>query len=56
MATTRSALTEEDIRTLVRGATADERAAAAYKLCRTIDQTPLSDGFFHASRVSADSG
>lgn len=42
MATTRSALTEEDIRTLVKGATADERAAAAYKLCRTIDQTPLS--------------
>jgi uncharacterized protein (DUF2336 family) len=43
MATTRSALTEEDIRTLVRGVTADERAAAAYKLCRTIDTAPLSD-------------
>ena len=27
MSTTRSALTEEDIRTLVKGATADERAA-----------------------------
>jgi uncharacterized protein (DUF2336 family) len=43
MATTRSALTEEDIRTLVKGVTADERAAAAYKLCRTIDTTPLSE-------------
>jgi uncharacterized protein (DUF2336 family) len=43
MATTRSALTEEDIRTLVKGATADERAGAAYKLCRTIDTARLSD-------------
>lgn len=43
MATTRSALTEEDIRTLVKGATADERATAAYKLCRSIDGLQLSD-------------
>ena len=43
MATTRSALTEEDIRTLLKGATPDERAAAAHKLCRTIEHTPLSD-------------
>ena len=43
MATTRSALTEEDIRTLVKGVTADERASAAYKLCRTIDTAQLSD-------------
>jgi uncharacterized protein (DUF2336 family) len=42
MATTRSALTEEDIRTLVKGVTADERAAAAYKLCGVIDTTPLT--------------
>jgi uncharacterized protein (DUF2336 family) len=42
MATTRSALTEDDIRTLVKGATPDERAAAADKLCLTIDRTPLS--------------
>ena len=41
MATTRSALTEEDIRTLVKGATADERAMAARKLCKSID-TPAS--------------
>ncbi len=36
-AAARSALTSEDIRTLVRGATADERAIAAHKLCRRID-------------------
>lgn len=43
MATTRSALTEEDIRTLVRGSTPDERAAAAGKLCKTIQHAPLDD-------------
>jgi uncharacterized protein (DUF2336 family) len=43
MATTRSALTQDDIRTLVKGATPDVRAAAAYKLCRSIDTAPLSD-------------
>ena len=37
MAITRSALSESDIRTLVRGATEDERAAAAHKLCRRMD-------------------
>ena len=37
MAAMRSALTSEDIRSLVRGATADERAIAAHKLCRRID-------------------
>ena len=41
MSTTRSALTEEDIRTLVKGVTADERAVAARKLCKTIDTVPL---------------
>jgi uncharacterized protein (DUF2336 family) len=34
---TRTALTEIDIRTLVRGANIDERATAAHKLCRRID-------------------
>lgn len=43
MATTRAALTEEDIRTLVRGVSAEERAAAAQKLCQTIDRTPLGE-------------
>ena len=33
----RAALTEVDIRTLVRGASEDERAAAAHKICRRID-------------------
>ena len=42
MATTRSALTDEDIRTLVKGATPDERAVAARKLCNTMDGTPLT--------------
>ncbi|MDB5417106.1 MAG: hypothetical protein JWP50_525 [Phenylobacterium sp.] len=43
MATTRAALTDEDIRTLLKGATADERAAAAQKLCRRIEQVPLTE-------------
>lgn len=43
MATTRSALTDEDIRTLVKGATADERALAARKLCTTMERVPLSE-------------
>ena len=43
MATTRSALTEADIRTLVRGVSAEERAAAALKLCRVIESQPLTD-------------
>jgi uncharacterized protein (DUF2336 family) len=42
MARTRAALTEADIRTLVRGASEDERAAAAHKICRRID-AGLSD-------------
>ncbi len=42
MATTRSALTEDDIRTLVKGATPDERAVAAEKLCGVIERTSLS--------------
>jgi uncharacterized protein (DUF2336 family) len=43
MAMTRSALTDEDVRTLVKGATLDERARAARKLCITIERQPLSD-------------
>ena len=43
MATTRSALTEEDIRTLVKGVSPAERAAAAHKLCEAIDDNELSD-------------
>ncbi|KQW66504.1 hypothetical protein ASE17_05390 [Phenylobacterium sp. Root77] len=43
MATTRAALTDEDIRTLVRGATPDERAFAARKICRRLDAAVLSE-------------
>ena len=43
MSTTRSALTPGDIQCLMRGATADERAAAAHKLCRRIDEGFLTD-------------
>jgi len=42
MGTTRAALTEVDLRTLLKGATADERAVAAHKLCRTIDREALT--------------
>jgi uncharacterized protein (DUF2336 family) len=43
MATTRAALTESDIRMLVKGATPDERALAAHKLCRNIDRAVLTE-------------
>lgn len=43
MATTRAALTDSDIRMLVKGATPDERALAAHKLCRSIDRSVLTD-------------
>lgn len=43
MAITRSALTDEDIRTLVKGATPDERAAAAHKICHAFEAGPLTD-------------
>lgn len=43
MTTTRSALTDADIRTLVKGATPDERALAARKLCVSMSRSRLSD-------------
>lgn len=43
MATTRTALTESDIQMLVKGATPDDRAVAAHKLCRRMDSAPLDD-------------
>jgi uncharacterized protein (DUF2336 family) len=43
MATTRSALTDADIHTLIKGANIEERALAAHKLCRNIDRPDLSD-------------
>jgi uncharacterized protein (DUF2336 family) len=43
MSTTRAALTQGDILSLMRGATVDERAAAAHKLCRRIDEMVLTE-------------
>lgn len=43
MATTRTALTDADIRTLVKGATPDERATAARKLCAVMERDALTD-------------
>ncbi|MDB5471216.1 MAG: hypothetical protein JWR84_2776 [Caulobacter sp.] len=43
MTTTRASLTDIDVRTLLKGATADERALAAHKLCRAMDREALSD-------------
>jgi uncharacterized protein (DUF2336 family) len=43
MVTTRAALTDTDIRTLVKGATPDERAIAAHRICRSIEHRQLSE-------------
>jgi uncharacterized protein (DUF2336 family) len=43
MVTTRAALTDGDIRTLVKGATPDERAVAAHRICRSIEKRELTD-------------
>jgi uncharacterized protein (DUF2336 family) len=42
MATARAALTNDDLRMLVKGPTPDDRALAAHKLCRAIDRENLS--------------
>ena len=42
MATVRAALTDDDLRMLVKGPTPDERALAAHKLCRAMDRDDLS--------------
>jgi uncharacterized protein (DUF2336 family) len=42
MSTTRAALTDADIRTLLKGASADDRAASAMKLCHIIQSQPLT--------------
>jgi uncharacterized protein (DUF2336 family) len=42
MAAARAALTEDDLRMLVKGPTADDRALAAHKLCRAMDRDDLS--------------
>jgi len=43
MPTTRAALSDADIRTLVKGASAEERAAVAHRLCRHISQVELAE-------------
>lgn len=43
MATTRAALTDQDIRVLVKGASADERAMVAHRLCRHMDRLDMTD-------------
>ena len=43
MTTTRAALTEGDIRLLLKGAEPEERALAAHRLCRHIDRPDLTD-------------
>ena len=47
MAAVRAALTEDDLRMLVKGPTADERALAAHKLCRAVDRDNLSQGRYY---------
>src|SRR5690606_21742836 len=39
----RARLTESDIRRLIKSDVEDERAAAAHKLCRSIDRMPLDE-------------
>jgi uncharacterized protein (DUF2336 family) len=43
MTTTRSALTDADIRMLVKGAEPEERALVAHRLCRHLDRIDLTD-------------
>jgi len=49
MSTTRSALTDADIRQLVKGAEPEERALVAHRLCRHIDRADLTE----AERIEA---
>lgn len=52
--TMRSSLTDADIRTLIRGVTEEDRAHAAHKICRCIDDAELSpDERAHAEGIIA---
>lgn len=53
MTSHRIILTEEDIRALVRGTSDEERASAAHKICRSVDQRPLSDPLTPEERAAA---
>lgn len=47
-------LTDDDIRALVRGRDDEERAHAAHKICRSIDQRPLSQPLSQEERDAAE--
>ena len=52
--TMRANLSDSDIRTLIKGPTEDDRARAAHKICRTIDEAKLTDEErAHASKIMA---
>jgi uncharacterized protein (DUF2336 family) len=52
--TMRANLTDSDIRTLIKGPTEDDRAQAAHKICRCIDEAPLTDEErAHAGKIMA---
>ncbi len=50
--TMRASLTDSDIRTLIKGPTEEDRAQAAHKICRSIDEAALSaDERAHAEAI-----
>ncbi|MEZ5996168.1 MAG: DUF2336 domain-containing protein [Hyphomonadaceae bacterium] len=52
--TMRSNLTDSDVRTLIKGPTEADRAQAAHKICRAIDEAPLSpEERAHAESIMA---
>jgi uncharacterized protein (DUF2336 family) len=52
--TMRATLTDSDVRTLIRGPTEDDRAHAAHKICRAIEEAPLSpEERAHAEAIMA---
>ncbi len=52
--TMRANLTDTDIRTLIKGPTEDDRAQAAHKICRAIDEAPLTaEERAHAEAIMA---
>lgn len=52
--TMRSSLTDSDIRTLIKGPTEADRAQAAHKICRAIDEAPMSaEERAHAESIMA---
>lgn len=52
--TMRASLTDSDIRTLIKGPTEDDRAQAAHKICRCIEEVELTaEGRAHAEGIMA---